>query len=47
MSLPTLTDARFLLALAIHREEKKDIEALTEAGWGMLDPAQVAGTPAQ
>jgi hypothetical protein len=47
ISLPTLTDARFLLALAIHEEEEKDLEALTEAGWELLDPARVAGTPAQ
>ena len=43
--LPTLTDARFLLALAIHPDEEKDVAALEENGWGLLDPAEVARTP--
>jgi hypothetical protein len=44
-SLPTLTKEQFLLALAIHPAEKNDLEALVSNGWGLCDPAQVAGTP--
>jgi hypothetical protein len=46
MDLPTRTSASFLLALAIHRDETKDIAALAENGWDLVDPARVAGTPA-
>jgi hypothetical protein len=45
MSLPTLTDATFLLALVIHPDEQKDLEALAENGWELLDAARVAATP--
>ncbi|HJZ60478.1 MAG TPA: hypothetical protein VKE74_36380 [Gemmataceae bacterium] len=44
--LPRRTDERFLLALAIHPGETKDLAALAENGWGLLDPARVAATPA-
>jgi hypothetical protein len=44
--LPRRTDERFLLALAIHPGETKDLAALSENGWGLLDPARVAATPA-
>jgi hypothetical protein len=44
--LPRRTDERFLLALAIHPGEVKDLAALAENGWGLLDPAEVAATPA-
>jgi hypothetical protein len=44
--LPTLTDEKFMLALAIHPEEKKDLAALADNGWHLLDPAAVAHTPA-
>jgi hypothetical protein len=47
MSLPTRTSASFQLALAIHPDEKRDIVALSENGWGLLDPARVAGSPDQ
>jgi hypothetical protein len=47
ISLPRLTDARFLLALAIHPAETKDVEALAENGWDLIDPGEVAGTPAR
>jgi hypothetical protein len=47
MSLPTRTSASFRLALAIHPDEKKDVVALADNGWGLLDPARVAGTPAR
>jgi glycosyltransferase involved in cell wall biosynthesis len=43
--LPTRTSERFLLALAIHSDEKRDLEALHRNGWGLVDPAQVASTP--
>jgi hypothetical protein len=43
--LPTLTAERFLLALAIHPEEVKDLQALHDNGWGLCDPADVAATP--
>jgi hypothetical protein len=46
ISLPTLTDEKFVLALAIHPDEKKDLAALAGNGWRLLDPAEVAGTPA-
>jgi hypothetical protein len=35
-----------LAALAIHLGETKDLEALAANGWRLLDPAEVAGTPA-
>jgi hypothetical protein len=45
-SLPTLTEESFLLALAIHPEESKDLVALQANGWRLVDPARVANTPA-
>jgi hypothetical protein len=45
-SLPTLTPAKFRLALAIHPQETKDLAALAENGWQLVDPARVAPTPA-
>jgi len=44
-TLPTFTEEQFLLALAIHPEERNDLKALTNHSWNLLDPAQVAGTP--
>jgi hypothetical protein len=44
MSLPTRTNERFALALAIDPGEKNDLAALSEHGWTLLDPRQVAGT---
>jgi hypothetical protein len=46
MQLPTLTDERFMPALAIHPDERADLEALAANRWQLLDPAEVAGTPA-
>lgn len=43
--LPRLVDANFVLALAIHPDEVKDLEALAENGWQIVDPAVVAATP--
>ncbi len=46
MDLPRFTDERFLLALAIHPGESKDVAALAAHGWHLLDPARVARCPA-
>ena len=45
VSLPALTEEKFSLALAIHPDEKKDLAALRENHWQLLDPARVANTP--
>jgi hypothetical protein len=45
MKLPTLTDERFELALAIHPDETRDLEALAANGWILIDPVEAAGTP--
>lgn len=45
IDLPTRTSERFLLALAIHPDEKKDLAALRRNGWQLVDPAQVADSP--
>ena len=39
------SESRFLLALAIHPEERPDLDALDAHGWKLADPRQVAGTP--
>jgi hypothetical protein len=44
-ALPTLTRETFLLALAIHPSETKDLAALQQHGWALADPAVVADTP--
>jgi hypothetical protein len=46
IALPTLTSERILPALAIHPDERNDLAALAAHGWQWLDPARVAGTPA-
>jgi hypothetical protein len=46
VKLPTRTKEKFLLALAIHPNEKKDLEALASNGWQLVSAAEVAGTPA-
>ena len=46
IQLPSLTEERLALALAIHPDEKRDLEALAANGWELLDPLEVAGTPA-
>lgn len=45
ITLPTQTREKFLLALAIHPGEAADLKALSQNRWGLMDPAQVAGTP--
>ena len=47
MHLPRLTRERLMLALSIHPNEVKDLEALSSNGWLRADPAEVAATPAQ
>ena len=44
--LPRRTREKFAPALGIHPGEKKDLDALSENGWRLLDPAKVAATPA-
>jgi hypothetical protein len=45
VQLPTRTDERFVLALAIHPDETADLEALSVNGWQLVNPHDVAGTP--
>ncbi len=45
IDLPRRAPARFALALAVHPDETKDLAALEENGWTLLDPATVAATP--
>ncbi|HEV2766044.1 MAG TPA: hypothetical protein VGV38_23875 [Pyrinomonadaceae bacterium] len=43
--LPTLTREQFAPALSIHPGDAKDLNALLENNWRLLDPASVAPTP--
>ena len=45
IELPRRCDEQFMLALAIHPDEHKDLAALAENHWRLLDPSQVARTP--
>lgn len=45
IDLPRRTREPFLLAMAIHPGESKDLAALAEYGWRLIDPTTVAGTP--
>jgi hypothetical protein len=45
INLPRRTDAKFMLALAIHPGEHKDVSALDDNGWIVLDPMEVAQDP--
>ncbi|HMB93643.1 MAG TPA: hypothetical protein VKP65_22520 [Rhodothermales bacterium] len=45
MTLPRCTPETFSLALSIHPDEHKDLAALAENNWDLLDPVHVAGTP--
>jgi hypothetical protein len=47
IALPTMTDERFMLALAIHPDERRDVQAMAANRWILLDPGSVAGTPAR
>jgi hypothetical protein len=46
VELPRRSQARFELALGIHPDEVDDLRAMRANGWGLLDPAEVAATPA-
>jgi hypothetical protein len=43
--LPRSTKERFRLALGIHNSEIKDLEALAQNGWEIINPAQAVRTP--
>ena len=43
--LPTLSRERFILALAIHPDEERDLAALRANGWVLRDPCAAAGDP--
>ena len=43
--LPKLTTEKFMLALAIHPDEKRDVEGLRENNWELLDPVECVGSP--
>ena len=45
IDLPRRMNDRVLLALAIDAGESRDLAALAEHGWEVVDPAVVAGTP--
>jgi hypothetical protein len=45
--LPSRASKPFHIALDIHPDERDDLQALAENGWGLLDPAQVAGDPSR
>jgi hypothetical protein len=46
IALPNRTREKFMLALAIHPDEKKDLAALAGNGWHLLDPGPLTHTPA-
>jgi len=45
IALPKLTRERFMVAFAIHPDERADLAALRENAWCLMDPAQVARSP--
>jgi hypothetical protein len=45
MALPDKTNEQFLVALAIHPDEKRDLASLAAHGWQLVDPARVSDTP--
>ena len=45
IGLPKRTSERFRLALGIHPDETRDLEALAANGWELVDPATVSATP--
>ena len=47
LDLPEKTDQAIMPAFAIHPDESADLAALREHGWRLLDPAEVASTPAR
>lgn len=47
ITLPQRTHVNFLLALAIHPDEERDLEALATHGWHLVDPTEAACTPSR
>ncbi len=45
MDVPRLVSKPCLPALAIHADELRDLAALREHGWQILDPSRLCGTP--
>jgi hypothetical protein len=45
LALPQRTGARFELALGIHPAEQRDLAAMRDHGWELVDPGVVAGSP--
>jgi hypothetical protein len=45
MALPNHTHEQFLVALAIHPGETRDLANLAAHGWTLIDPAHVSDTP--
>jgi hypothetical protein len=45
VSLPKKTQTRFTLAMAIHSDETSDLAKLSENGWELVNPADVAVDP--
>ena len=45
LAIPRAASRSCMPALAIHPAEEKDLLALDQHGWQLLDPAEVAGTP--
>jgi hypothetical protein len=45
IDLPRRAPGRLELALAIHPDERPDLESLKENGWTLIDPGDVAATP--
>ncbi len=45
LDLPRRSAATFELALDIHPDERRDVDALAQHGWRLVDPRHVAGDP--
>jgi hypothetical protein len=45
LALPSLTREPLRPALAVHPDERADLDVLAAHGWTLLDPAKVAATP--
>lgn len=45
ISLPMRTDEPFLLAMVIHPDEARDLDALRANRWQLVDPIEAAATP--
>ena len=45
IELPKMTRERFTIALNVHKDETRDLEALARNAWDLRDPAEVAGDP--